>query len=66
MNSPKWKMQYSIHTGRILSLRFMNMNSKVNTVYSLAEDILTSDEVERLISELEALKEIKERKELNK
>lgn len=42
------------------------MNSKVNTVYSLAEDILTSDEVERLISELEALKEIKERQELNK
>ena len=66
MNSLKWKMLYSIHTGRILSLRFMNMNSKVNTVYSLAEDILTSDEVARLISELETLKEIKERQELNK
>lgn len=39
------------------------MNSKINIIYSLAEDNLTASEVERLISELETLQEIKERQE---
>lgn len=39
------------------------MTTKINIIYSLAEDNLTASEVERLISELEILQEIKEKQE---
>lgn len=39
------------------------MKAKINIIYSLAEDNLTASEVERLISELETLQEIKEKQE---
>lgn len=39
------------------------MKAKINIIYSLAEDNLTASEVERLISELEILQEIKEKQE---
>ena len=39
------------------------MTTKINIIYSLAEDNLTASEVERLISELETLQEIKEKQE---
>ena len=41
----------------------ITMTTKINIIYSLAEDNLTASEVERLISELETLQEIKEKQE---
>lgn len=40
------------------------MNKKVNDIYNIAENTLNSDDIDRLIDELETLKERKEREEL--
>ena len=54
-------MSVSISYSTLPNLPFMK--AKINNIYRIVEDSFTACEVERLISELEVLLEIKERQE---
>ncbi len=40
------------------------MKAKINVIYNIVDNTLNADDIDRLISELETLKERKEREEL--
>ncbi|MFO0764107.1 MAG: hypothetical protein U0518_04620 [Candidatus Gracilibacteria bacterium] len=42
------------------------MKAKINIIYTIAENTLNADEIDRLISELQTLKDIKERDAIRK
>ena len=54
-------MSVSISYSTLPNLPFMK--AKINNIYRIVEDSFTACDVERLISELEVLLEIKERQE---